>query len=130
MHFFRVYIKYIHILRDLLQDSTTHFFKNSYQTILNISDNYYQIILFSAFISSKQFWHFQSYYQIILHTFLQRSYQVILVLFESSHQIILHTFFQSSCQWKLTFQRDTTKQYSLCQKYTKQFWHFQRVTTK
>ena len=44
---------YTHILRDLLQDNTMHFLKDLCQTILTILANLYQIILFSAFISSN-----------------------------------------------------------------------------
>ena len=49
-----------------------HLFHSSYQSIQAFSESYYQTMVNTLFkFYNKQHWHFQSYYKIILHTFLR-----------------------------------------------------------
>ena len=96
---------YTHILRDFLQDNTIHFFKDLYQTILTILANLYQIILFSAFISSNS----DTISELLpnnttyIFEFISINTDIRETLISNTHFLRIHT---------------------------KQFWHFQRVTFK
>ena len=93
----------------------------------------------------------ESYYQTRVNTFFQSSYQTLLTPWGSYSQTILNTFQDIKQYWN--FRRVTVKQYHTLPKltshntdisrwllanntthfsrvYTKQYWHFQRVPSK
>lgn len=98
-----------------------------FQTILTLLQSYCQtIITFSEFIPNNKD-IFESYCQTIL-TF-HCSYQTIMTLSHTYCQTLLtFSVFISNNTSSFQFQRVTAKQYPLFP--NKQYWHFERVTTK
>ena len=117
-HFVRVHTKQYYIFRELIQNNNTHFlrvhiklywhiqrlFQSSYQTILTLSDSYYQTILWNSLfvkVYFNQYWYIkkvESNYQIIhtinkaLKPFNDTSYQ---------KDMLFKEFFQNNNKWTL-----------------------------
>ena len=113
----------------LTYSNWTHF-QSSYQTILTLSESYYQtrVNTFSEFISNIT----GTLRELLPNNTTHFSrYQAILTFSESYCQTILHTFPELTSnntdisRWLLA---NNTTHFSRV--YTKQYWHFQRVSFK
>ena len=94
--------------RELLPNNTTHF--SRHQTILTFPESYWQTIIHFSRTYIKQYEHFQSYWQIILHTFPE--------------------FILNNTDIFRELLANNTINFSRFHIIIKQYWHFQRVTTK
>ena len=84
-------------------NNSKHFFQSSYQTILTLSDSYYQTVNTLLRVHSKQYTDtFSELLPSNSKHFFQSSYQTILTLLESYYQNNCKHFFLNSYQIILT----------------------------
>ena len=112
------------------QTRVNTFFQSSYQTLLTPWGSYSQTIL-NTFQDIKQYWNFQRVTVKQYYTLYQSLHQTILTFPESYWQTILHTFPELTSNHtdisKELLANNTTH---FSRVYTKQYWHFQRVPSK